>query len=151
VDSVTLETGSAAATEKLAETLAAGLEPGQIVLVSGEVGTGKTTFVRGACRALGVKERVTSPSFTIGHLYRGGVPVSHVDLFRLETLAGEDPGLLEDYLGPRTIAFIEWPGAAEPALDPERVVLTVRLAHLNGDRRRIEASGKPRLVERLAA
>jgi tRNA threonylcarbamoyladenosine biosynthesis protein TsaE len=137
VQTVTLETGSADATERIAGELAERLRPGDLVLVSGEVGAGKTTFVRGACRALGVADPVTSPSFTIGHLYRGRVPVSHIDLFRLDSLAGEDPGLLEDYLGPETIAFIEWPGAAAPAIDPDRIALRVRLEHLGGDRRRL--------------
>jgi tRNA threonylcarbamoyladenosine biosynthesis protein TsaE len=136
---VTLETDSAAATERLAGELAARLRPGDIVLVSGEVGAGKTTFVRGACRALGVSDPVTSPTFTIGHLYRGNVPVSHIDLFRLESLAGEDPGLLEEYLAPDVIAFVEWPGAAAPALDPERIASRVRLEHLGGDRRLVMA------------
>ena len=139
MQTVTLETGSAAATERVAGELAERLQPGDLVLVSGEVGSGKTTFVRGACRALGVSERVTSPSFTIGHLYRGRVPVSHVDLFRLDSLAGEDPGLLEDYLGPETIAFIEWPGTAAPAIDPDRIAMRVRLEHLERDRRRLTA------------
>ena len=109
------------------------------IVLTGEVGTGKTTFVRGACRALRVSEPVTSPSFTIGHLYHGRVPVSHIDLFRLDSLAGEDPGLLEDYLGPQTIAFIEWPGAAAPAIDPDRIAMRVLLEHLGGDRRRVTA------------
>jgi tRNA threonylcarbamoyladenosine biosynthesis protein TsaE len=140
VQTVSLETDSAAATERVAGELAERLAPGDVVLVSGEVGAGKTTFVRGACRALGVADRVTSPSFTIGHLYAARVPVSHIDLFRLESLAGEDPGLLAEYLGPDTISFIEWPDAASAELDPERVVLRVRLEHLGGDRRRIVAT-----------
>jgi tRNA threonylcarbamoyladenosine biosynthesis protein TsaE len=140
VQTVTLETDSAAATEQVAETLAERLAPGDVVLVSGEVGTGKTTFVRGACRALGVSDRVTSPSFTIGQLYAGSVPVSHIDLFRLESLAGEDPGLLAEYLAPDTISFVEWPDAAHGELDPDRVVLRVRLEHLGEDRRRITAT-----------
>ena len=140
MQTVILETGSAAATEHAAAELAERLEPGDMVLVSGEVGAGKTTFVRGACRALGVADRVTSPSFTIGHLYAGRVPVSHIDLFRLESLAGEDPGLLEEYLARDTISFIEWPDTASAELDPERVVLRVRLEHLGGDRRRITAT-----------
>ena len=135
---MTLETDSAAETERVAETLVAALAPGDVVLISGDVGTGKTTFVRGACRALGVRDRVTSPSFTIGHLYRGDVPIAHVDLFRLESLAGEDPGLLADYLDTDAVAFVEWPGAAAPLVDPDRVALTVRLEHLGGDHRRIE-------------
>ena len=140
MQTVTHETDSAAATERLAEELAARLRQGDIVLVSGEVGAGKTTFVRGACRALGVSEPVTSPSFTIGRLYGGKVPVAHVDLFRLESLAGEDPGLLEDYLSPEAIVFVEWPGAAAPELDPERIALKVRLDHLGGDRRLVTAT-----------
>jgi tRNA threonylcarbamoyladenosine biosynthesis protein TsaE len=140
VQTVNLETDSAAATERVAGELAERLAPGDVVLVSGEVGAGKTTFVRGACRALGVADRVTSPSFTIGHLYAARVPVSHIDLFRLESLAGEDPGLLAEYLGPDTISFIEWPDAASAELDPERVVLRVQLEHLGGDRRRIVAT-----------
>jgi tRNA threonylcarbamoyladenosine biosynthesis protein TsaE len=139
VQTVTLETGSADATERIAAELAERLRPGDLVLVSGDVGSGKTTFVRGACRALGVSDPVTSPSFTIGHLYRGRVAVSHIDLFRLDSLAGEDPGLLEDYLGPETIAFIEWPGAAVPAIDSGRIALRVTLEHLGGDRRRLTA------------
>jgi tRNA threonylcarbamoyladenosine biosynthesis protein TsaE len=140
VQTVTLETDSAAATERVAEALTDRLAPGDVVLVSGDVGVGKTTFVRGACRALGVSDRVTSPSFTIGRLYGGRVPVSHIDLFRLESLAGEDPGLLAEYLGPDTISFVEWPDAGASELDPERVVLRVRLEHLGGDRRRIVAT-----------
>jgi tRNA threonylcarbamoyladenosine biosynthesis protein TsaE len=140
VQTVTLETDSAAATERVAEALTDRLAPGDVVLVSGDVGVGKTTFVRGACRALGVSDRVTSPSFTIGRLYGGRVPVSHIDLFRLESLAGEDPGLLAEYLGPGTISFVEWPDAGASELDPERVVLRVRLEHLGGDRRRIVAT-----------
>jgi tRNA threonylcarbamoyladenosine biosynthesis protein TsaE len=140
VQTVTLETDSAAATERVAEALTDRLAPGDVVLVSGDVGVGKTTFVRGACRALGVSDRVTSPSFTIGRLYGGRVPVSHIDLFRLESLAGEDPGLLAEYLGPDTISFVEWPDAGASELDPERVVLRVRLEHLGGDRRRITAT-----------
>jgi tRNA threonylcarbamoyladenosine biosynthesis protein TsaE len=137
MDTVTQETGSAEATERAAAELATSLEPGDIVLISGEVGTGKTTFVRGACRALGISDPVTSPSFTIGQLYHGAVPVSHIDLYRLESLAGEDPGLLDEYLSPDRIAFIEWPGAAGPELDTDRIALRVRLEHLGGDRRQL--------------
>ena len=124
------------ATERLATELVARLEPGDVVLVSGELGAGKTTFVRGAARALGVDEPVTSPTFTIGHRYSGRVPVSHLDLYRLGGLEGEDPGLLDDYLTPDAISFVEWPevaGAGVPG-----VVAEVRLAHEGADRRRVE-------------
>jgi tRNA threonylcarbamoyladenosine biosynthesis protein TsaE len=133
------QAASAAETEALGAKLAERLEPGDVVLVGGEVGAGKTTLIRGACRALGVQGPVTSPTFTIGHRYRGDrVAVSHLDLYRLEGLEGEDPGLLDDYLDPRSIAFVEWPALAAPRLSGHRVV-TVHLAHAGGDVRSIEA------------
>jgi tRNA threonylcarbamoyladenosine biosynthesis protein TsaE len=119
------------------------------VLIAGEVGTGKTTFVRAACETLGVTDRVTSPSFTIGQVYRGRVPVAHVDLFRLESLAGEDPALLTDCLTPDRVTFIEWPGAGVAEVDPERVVLELMLTHLEGDRRAVEGRGEGRLVDAI--
>jgi tRNA threonylcarbamoyladenosine biosynthesis protein TsaE len=123
-------------TEAAGAELANRLEPGDVVLVSGELGSGKTTFVRGACRALGVEGPVTSPTFTIGHVYGGEIEVAHLDLYRLSSLAGEDPALLDDYLTPERIGFVEWPEAGEPAI--ERVAARVRLEHAGGDRRRIE-------------
>src|SRR6266498_1182959 len=102
-------TGTAAETEAVGARLAAELGPGDVVLVRGGLGAGKTTLIRGACRALGVSEQVTSPTFTIGQTYAGRVPVSHLDLYRLVDLGQEDPGLLDDYLTPEAVAFIEWP------------------------------------------
>ena len=128
-----LRSGSAAQTEAIGAEVAAGLGPGDVVLVSGDLGAGKTTLIRGACRALGVEEPVTSPTFTIGQRYRGRHLVSHLDLFRLESLEGEDPGLVDDYLTPDAIAFIEWPDAAGPQL--ERVALRVRLEYAGTDTR----------------
>jgi tRNA threonylcarbamoyladenosine biosynthesis protein TsaE len=119
-------------TEGAGARLAAELEPGDVVLVSGELGSGKTTFVRGACRALGVTANVTSPTFTIGHLYAGKPDVAHLDLYRLD---GAEPGLLEDYLTPERIGFLEWPELAEPEL--ERVSARVRIEHAGPDQRRI--------------
>ena len=109
-----------------------------MVVVSGEVGAGKTTLIRGACRALGIEGPVTSPTFTIGHRYEGGaLPVSHLDLYRLEGLADEDPALLDDYLTPEAIAFVEWPAVAAPELAGRHTV-AVRLGHAGGDRRTVE-------------
>ena len=122
-------------TEAAGAELASGLTRGDVVLVSGELGSGKTTFVRGACRALGVEGPVTSPTFTIGHVLAGSPEVAHLDLYRLGSLAGEDPALLEDYLTPERVGFVEWPAVAEPAL--ERVTARVLLEHAGGDRRRI--------------
>jgi tRNA threonylcarbamoyladenosine biosynthesis protein TsaE len=133
---VTERTRSAAETEAVGGRLAGELVPGDVVLVSGELGTGKTTLIRGACRALGVSEPVTSPTFVIGHKYAGRVPVSHLDLYRLADLGQEDPALLEDYVTPEAVSFIEWPAAAEPRL--ERVSRRVEIRHAGGDEREIE-------------
>lgn len=123
---------SAEQTEAAGARLARELEPGDVVLVSGELGAGKTTFVRGACRELGVTAKVTSPTFTIGQLYAGRPDVAHLDLYRLE---GAEPGLLEDYLTPDRIGFMEWPELAEPEL--ERVSARVRIEHAGENERRI--------------
>jgi len=132
-----LRTNSPLETEELGARIAAGLEPGAVVVVSGDLGAGKTTLVRGACRALGVEEPVTSPTFTIGQRYSGaGVTVSHLDLYRLPGLDSEDPALLDDYLTPDAIAFVEWPAAACGRL--RRPALEVRMRHGGGDRREIE-------------
>jgi tRNA threonylcarbamoyladenosine biosynthesis protein TsaE len=122
-------------TEAAGAELAGRLSRGDVVLVSGELGSGKTTFVRGACRALGVQGPVTSPTFTIGQVLGEAPEVAHLDLYRLGTLAGEDPALLEDYLTPDRVGFVEWPGVAEPAV--ERVAARVLLEHEGGDRRKI--------------
>lgn len=126
-------------TEALGARIAARLRPGDVVLVSGELGAGKTTLIRGACRALGVAGPVVSPTFTIGRRYAGRVPVSHLDLYRLEGLGDEEPGLLDDYLTADAISFVEWPAAAEPGL--ERVALRVELRHGGGDLREIVLDG----------
>lgn len=132
-----LETTRPEETEAAGSELARRLVPGDVVLVTGELGSGKTTFVRGACRALGITDPVTSPTFTIGQIYGGGgVEVAHLDLYRLQTLAREDPGLLDDYLTPERMAFVEWPEAAATGL--ERVAARVSIEHAGGDRRTIE-------------
>jgi tRNA threonylcarbamoyladenosine biosynthesis protein TsaE len=139
----TLRSGSAAETEAMGKKIAAALGPGDIVVISGEMGAGKTTLIRGACRALGVEGPVTSPTFTIGQRYTGRVPVSHLDLYRLSGLEDEDPALLEDYLDAASVAFVEWPAAAEPEL-AGRSLLAVRIKHLGADRRQIEIGSASR-------
>ncbi len=135
------ESGSAEETEGLGAELAATLSPGDVVFVEGEMGAGKTTFVRGACRALGVRGVVTSPTFTIGQRYLAAVPVSHLDLFRVPDLAAEDPDLLADYLGPNAVSFVEWPERGELEVAAlAHIALRVRIAHAGGDERIIEVA-----------
>ncbi len=125
-----------AQTEALGAELATRLAPGDVVLIGGELGAGKTTFVRGACRALGVDALVTSPTFTIGQRYPGPVPVAHVDLFRIEDLGEEDPDLLLDYLGPDMVTFVEWPEGEVARLERlGRIAARVRIEHAGGDSR----------------
>jgi len=132
-----VESSSAAETEALGARVAARLAPGDVVVISGEVGAGKTTLIRGACRALGIEAPVTSPTFTIGQRYGGGrLPISHLDLYRLQSLEGEDPALLDDYLGPDGVAFVEWPAVGVERLG--RPALEIRLAHAGGEGRVVE-------------
>lgn len=134
-------------TEAIAARVAAVLEPGDIVTVAGELGSGKTTFVRGACRALGVTSPVTSPTFTIGNRYHGQVDVSHLDLYRFHGFSAAEWGDLEPYFED-AIVFIEWPEAAAGALPPVR--LAVRLAHAGREQRTVALdAAETALLERL--
>jgi len=138
-------TASAEETEAVAARLAQHLGPSDVITVSGELGSGKTTFVRGACRALGVTAPVTSPTFTIGHRYQGDVLVSHIDLFRFSRVSPAEWGDLEPYFDD-AVAFVEWPEAGLEALPPPRV--SVRIEHADRDRRRITlASAEGALLE----
>jgi tRNA threonylcarbamoyladenosine biosynthesis protein TsaE len=136
---VALTSSSPEETEALAARLAAGLRVGDVVTVSGELGSGKTTFVRGACRALGVEDAVTSPTFTIGHRYHGRVDVSHLDLYRFQGFSAAEWGDLEPYFDD-AIVFVEWPEAGAGVLPPPRAQVLlehggegVRLVTIRGD------------------
>ena len=131
---IELASASAGETERIAAALAERLAIGDVVTVSGELGAGKTTFVRGACRALGVTSPVTSPTFTIGHRYVGAVDVSHLDLYRFTEVSAAEWGDLEPYFDD-AVVFVEWPEAGASALPPARVA--VSLEHAGDDRRRI--------------
>jgi tRNA threonylcarbamoyladenosine biosynthesis protein TsaE len=125
-----------AETRAIAAGLAAGLGPGAVVLLSGDLGAGKTAFVRGLAEGLGIEPGdVTSPTFTLVHEYRGGrLPLVHVDLYRLDTAEldeiGMDPELAE--LG---VVAVEW---AERLSRRVRGAVEVRIADQSGDCRTIE-------------
>lgn len=128
-------TTSAAATEELGAAIARRLRAGDVVLLRGDLGAGKTTLVRGAATALGATGRVTSPTFALAHRYDGAaLRVAHLDLYRLGGLGEEDEDLIADELAGDVVAFVEWPGPAE-ALLADRVVLEVDLAHAGEDER----------------
>ena len=143
-----LRSASPAETEAVAAALAFELIAGDVVTVSGELGSGKTTFVRGACRELGVAVPVTSPTFTVGHRYPAEpVAVSHLDLYRFQGFSAAEWGDLEPYFE-HAICFVEWPEAAADALPPVRV--KVRLSHVDAAHRLISLESKePSLLDRL--
>src|ERR1044072_5904049 len=94
-------------TERAGAQLAATLVPGDVVLISGELGAGETTFVRGALRRLGVDGPISSPTLRVGHLQDGRQgPLAHLNLYRLAGMAGEDPGLLDPFFVDDAIVFI---------------------------------------------
>jgi tRNA threonylcarbamoyladenosine biosynthesis protein TsaE len=145
---VEVRSASPAETEAVAAGLARELRAGEVVTVSGEIGSGKTTFVRGACRALGVTMPVTSPTFTVGHRYPADPDVSHLDLFRFQGFSAAEWGDLEPYFED-AICFVEWPEAAAGALPPVRV--EVRLFHVDPAHRQITLeSPDSTLLDRLS-
>jgi tRNA threonylcarbamoyladenosine biosynthesis protein TsaE len=139
---VEVVTASPEETEALAGELARRLGAGDVVAVSGELGAGKTTFVRGAARALGVTGPVSSPTFTIGHRYEAPTPVAHLDLYRIAGLDPEEWGDLEPYFD-GTVAFVEWPEHGGDWLPRARVVVTLR--HVDESHRSVRIDSDPGL------
>ncbi len=132
-----------AALGDLAARVAAALEPGDVIVLSGEVGAGKTTFVRAAARALGVQERVTSPTYQFARGYEGTVDgreitLNHLDLYRLGGLDARDALDLDEYLAPDAVTFIEW---ADPALELLKRPSVVELSHQTPATRRVRLTG----------
>jgi tRNA threonylcarbamoyladenosine biosynthesis protein TsaE len=145
---VEIVSASAEETERLAARLARELRAGDVVLLSGELGAGKTTFVRGASRALGVTARVTSPTFTIGHRYPGGVDVSHVDRYRIRGNSAAEGGGREPKID-GAVVFVGWPEAGADALPPAR--MCVQFDHVGPETRRITvAADEEALLQEVA-
>ena len=131
------------ALEALAVRVADVLGPGDVVVLRGEVGSGKTTFVRAAARALGVRETVTSPTYQFARGYEGTVDgreitLNHLDLYRLGGLDARDALDLDEYLAPDAVTFIEW---ADPALELLERPSLVELSHQTPATRRVRLTG----------
>lgn len=142
---IELESSSPEETERIAAALARELRPGDVVTVAGDLGTGKTTFIRGACRELGVASPVTSPTYTVGNRYRGAVDVSHLDLYRFDSLSDAEWGDLERYFE-EAVVFVEWPEAGAGFLPPARA--EVRLQHAEETLRLITLSSAEKSLEK---
>jgi tRNA threonylcarbamoyladenosine biosynthesis protein TsaE len=139
-----------AALKELAARVAAHLKPGDVVVLGGEVGSGKTTFIRAAARSLGVEERVISPTYQIARGYEATVDgrkvtVNHLDLYRLEGLEDQDVLELDDYLDLGAITFVEW---AEPAMGVIKDPTIVLISHQTPTTRRVSLLG--RVAERMS-
>jgi tRNA threonylcarbamoyladenosine biosynthesis protein TsaE len=142
---IELESSSPEETERIAAALARELRPGDVVTVAGDLGTGKTTFIRGACRELGVASPVTSPTYTVGNRYSGAVDVSHLDLYRFDSLSDAEWGDLERYFE-GAVVFVEWPEAGAGFLPPARA--EVRLQHFEETLRLITLSSAEKSLEK---
>jgi len=133
---MTVVTHGAVETQALAAAVGALLRPGDVVVLSGDLGAGKTTFVKGAARALGVEEPVTSPTFTIVQEYDGDVPVAHVDVYRLERLQELHDLGFEELLD-RHVVFVEWGDAVAPVLPADRLEVRIGLDAGDADARTV--------------
>jgi tRNA threonylcarbamoyladenosine biosynthesis protein TsaE len=124
---LTAHTKSADDTRALAAELAAVARPGDLFLLAGDLGAGKTTFVQGFGKALRVEEPITSPTFVIVHTYEGAFPIVHVDAYRLEHLQELLDLGLGELLDHEGVTLIEWGDAVIPALPPEFIEVRLEL------------------------
>ena len=136
-------TKSAAQTKALAAALAGLTRPGDLVLLTGDLGAGKTTFCQGFGAALGVDSPITSPTFTLHHRYEGTVVVHHLDAYRIDELDETIELGLGELLDSDAVTVIEWGDAIRPALPADYLELSLELGEDDDDRElRIRAVGR---------
>lgn len=126
---------SEAQTRRLGERMAGLLQPGDVLALVGDLGSGKTRWIQGVCRGLGVTGPVVSPTFTLVNEYEGQWPVYHIDLYRLADAAETRSFGLEDYLYGTGVSLIEWADRAVEFLPVDRLV--IELYHLEETKRRV--------------
>jgi tRNA threonylcarbamoyladenosine biosynthesis protein TsaE len=126
-------------TRKVGAALAELLVPGDVVSLTGDLGAGKTAFVQGAARALGVQEPVTSPTFVLVRQYRGDVPVHHVDVYRLDRVQEVLDLGFEDLLDPSGVVFVEWGDAIDALLPNDHLRVEITTGE---DARRLSFAGR---------
>jgi tRNA threonylcarbamoyladenosine biosynthesis protein TsaE len=131
----TVVTTSAEETEAAGERLGRGLEAGSVVALTGELGAGKTRFVQGLVRGLGVATQATSPSFVLVNEYRGRLPVHHVDLYRIQSVAEAQELGLEELFAGDGVTLVEWADKATTLLPPD--IVRVHIDGVGDEPRRI--------------
>ncbi|MGO9963244.1 MAG: tRNA (adenosine(37)-N6)-threonylcarbamoyltransferase complex ATPase subunit type 1 TsaE [Acidimicrobiales bacterium] len=129
-----LTSADPARTRAIGAAIAPFLAAGDVVLLVGSLGAGKTTFVQGLVAALGGHEPVTSPTFTLAHRYRSAPPVTHVDLWRLEHLQEVVDLALEEELDEGGVVVVEWGEAAEPLYGADALVVRLEWGRSDGER-----------------
>ena len=131
---------SEAETRKIAKTLAAGLEAGAVVALHGDLGAGKTTFVKGVAEGLGVKSRtaVSSPTYVVIHQDEGRLRIYHLDWYRLERVEGVDAALAQECFDADAVTLVEWPERGEELLPKDH--WTVKITHKGPTSRSVEVT-----------
>jgi tRNA threonylcarbamoyladenosine biosynthesis protein TsaE len=128
-------------TRQAGRQLSFGLQAGDVVALTGELGSGKTVFIQGVCAGLGVEDPVTSPTFTLIQEYKGRLPVFHFDFYRLETIKEIGDLDLPDYLQAGGVCLIEWAERGLPFYPSALFMVTLSRVFENGnllpERRRI--------------
>lgn len=140
-------TNSAAETRAFGERLAEQLKAGDVILLEGELGAGKSELARGVAKGLGVQETVTSPSFTILNVYESGrVPLYHFDWYRLESAEELYELGMDEYLGGDGIALVEWPGRCPDAVPADCLLIRINAEGETTRRITEEARGSFRTI-----
>jgi tRNA threonylcarbamoyladenosine biosynthesis protein TsaE len=146
-----LTTTGAAETESVGEAIGAQLRVGDLVVLTGDLGAGKTTFAKGLARGLGVTQKVTSPTFTIVQEYDGRVPVAHVDVYRLDRIQELHDFGFEELLESR-VTIVEWGEAIALVLPRDRIDVRLTLHDDEDDHRVVEiVAGGPAWATRRGA
>ena len=144
VDGVVLATGSVDETRDVGRAVAEVLRPGDVVSLTGDLGAGKTAFVQGAARGLGVDDAVVSPTFTLVREYTGRWPVYHLDVYRLDRIQEVLDLGFEELVDGAAVVFVEWGDAIDVLLPAEHLQVSLRLPEdeaTDGRTLRLEGSG----------